>query len=107
MKKSLNFMFYIQAEVKVTTAAHMEELVASETRIILLYSTKVKFIGTDFLNVDQDEANNIMGWARERDLTGTSYVWVVTQSVIGEMSGTPARFTARPQFPIGMLGSAI
>jgi len=91
MKNNLNLMFYIQAEVKVTQAAHMDELVNSETRIILLYSTK-------------EEANSIMGWARERELTGTNFVWVVTQSVVGEMSGTPARFTAKPQFPIGMLG---
>ena len=33
--------FYVQAEVKVTQAAHMDELVNSDTRIILLYSTKV------------------------------------------------------------------
>ena len=35
------FRFYVQAEVKVTQAAHMDELVNSDTRIILLYSTKV------------------------------------------------------------------
>ena len=33
--------FYVQAEVKVTQASHMDELVNSDTRIILLYSTKV------------------------------------------------------------------
>ena len=46
------FRFFIQAEVKVTKEEHIEKLVDSETRIILLYSTK-------------DEANNIMEWARE------------------------------------------
>ena len=35
------FRFYVQAEVKVTKASHMDELVNSDTRIILLYSTKV------------------------------------------------------------------
>ena len=33
--------FYVQAEVKVTQASHMDDLVNSDTRIILLYSTKV------------------------------------------------------------------
>jgi len=91
MKNNLDILFYVQAEVKVTKASHMDELVNSDTRIILLYSTK-------------GEANDIMGWAAERELTGTNFVWVVTQSVIGEMSGQPPRFTAKPQFPIGMLG---
>ena len=36
--------FYVQAEVKVTKASHMDELVNSDTRIILLYSTKVATI---------------------------------------------------------------
>jgi hypothetical protein len=31
----------VQAEVKVTTKEHIMELVNSETRIILLYTTKV------------------------------------------------------------------
>ena len=34
----------MQAEVKVTQASHMDELVNSDTRIILLYSTKVVII---------------------------------------------------------------
>ena len=33
----------------------------------------------------QEEANSIMGWARERELVGKNFVWVVTQSVIGEL----------------------
>jgi hypothetical protein len=33
--------FTVQAEVKVTTKEHIMELVNSETRIILLYTTKV------------------------------------------------------------------
>ena len=33
--------FNIQAEVKVTMKEHMSELLQAETRIILLYSTKV------------------------------------------------------------------
>jgi hypothetical protein len=33
--------FTVQAEVKVTTKEHIMDLVNSETRIILLYTTKV------------------------------------------------------------------
>ena len=61
----------------------------SQVRIVLLYCTK-------------DEANNIMEWARDKDLTGNNYVWIVTQSVIGESRKGTA--SAKPQFPIGMLG---
>ena len=56
----------------------------SETRIILLYSTKF-------------EGAKIMKWAKEAGLTGRSYVWIVTQSVIGEG-------TALADLPAGMLG---
>ena len=83
------FRFFIQAEVKVTKEEHIDKLVDSETRIILLYSTK-------------DEANNIMEWARGKELTGNNYVWIVTQSVIGESRKGTA--SAKPQFPVGMLG---
>ena len=81
--------FSIQAEVKVTKEEHIDKLVDSETRIVLLYSTK-------------DEANDIMEWAREKELTGNNYVWIVTQSVIGESRKGTA--SAKPQFPVGMLG---
>lgn len=81
----------IQAEVKATKAEHMDELVKSETRIIILYSTR-------------DEANNILGWAREKDLTGHNYVWIVTQSVIGENGKEKPKPKPKPQFPVGMLG---
>ena len=83
--------FFIQAEVKVTKEEHMDKLVASETRIVLLYST-------------QDEANQIMEWARDRELTGNNYVWIVTQSVIGESRKGTA--SAKAQFPVGMLGKS-
>ena len=36
------------------------------------------------------------------DLTGHNYVWIVTQSVIGESRNGVA--PTKPQFPIGMLG---
>ena len=57
----------------------------SETRIILLYSTKI-------------EGGNIMKWAKEAGLTGRSYVWIGTQSVIGEST------EALADLPAGMLG---
>ncbi len=31
----------------------------------------------------QEEARDIFKWAEEEGLTGTNYVWIVTQSVIG------------------------
>ena len=63
----------------------MRELALSETRILLLYSTK-------------PEARQIMEWAADAGLTGDSYVWVTTQSVIGESK------EASSDFPAGMLG---
>ena len=57
----------------------------SETRIVLLYSTNI-------------EGSNIMKWASEAGLTGRSYVWIATQSVIGEST------EGSPELPAGMLG---
>ena len=79
----------IQTEVKVVGRSDIDLLANSETRIVLLYSTK-------------EEANNILLWAREKGLTTTNYVWIVTQSVIGPSQQGQAE--ALPQFPIGMLG---
>ena len=42
-----------------------------------------------------------MKWAKEAGLTGKSYVWIATQSVIGESK------EALPDFPAGMLGKMI
>ncbi len=67
------------------TREDLRELSLSETRIILLYSTR-------------HEGSAIMRWAREEGLTGNSFVWIVTQSVIGESK------EALPDFPTGMLG---
>ena len=63
----------------------LRELQLSETRIILLYSTR-------------QEGNDIMRWAGESGLTGNSFVWIATQSVIGEIK------EALPELPAGMLG---
>ena len=79
------FSFRIQVEAKVTSREDLRNLELSETRILLLYSTK-------------PEARQIMEWAKEAGLTGDSYVWVTTQSVIGESK------EASSDFPAGMLG---
>ncbi|XP_023326378.1 glutamate receptor ionotropic, NMDA 2B isoform X2 [Eurytemora carolleeae] len=88
-RDKMNFKFFVQAEVKVNSQEDMNTLTNAETRIILLYSTK-------------EEARHIMSWADQAGLTGTNYVWIVTQSVIGESEGGSAE--ALTQFPIGMLG---
>lgn len=60
------------------------ELVDSESRVILLYSTR-------------EEAIKILSDAKNHKITGENYVWVVTQSVIGDAQ-------APGEFPVGMLG---
>lgn len=67
-----------------TRSSDLLELVNSEARVMLLYSTK-------------SEAINILQAAEELHLTGENYVWVVTQSVIENTQ-------THPQFPVGMLG---
>ena len=71
--------------MKVKSASDLRELELSETRIILLYSTR-------------QEGNDIMGWAKTAGLTGNSFVWIATQSVIGDSK------EALAEFPAGMLG---
>ena len=67
------------------TREDLREVALSETRIILLYSTR-------------QEGSHIMEWAGEMGLTGNSFVWIATQSVIGEKKET------HNEFPAGMLG---
>lgn len=79
------FKFTILSAILVTDPKHdLQELVNSESRVMLLYSTR-------------EEAIHILTAAREYKITGENYVWVVTQSVIENLQ-TPS------QFPIGMLG---
>lgn len=68
-----------------TSREDLRELELSETRIVLLYSTR-------------QEGSHIMSWAKEAGLTGNSFVWIATQSVIGEIK------EALPELPAGMLG---
>lgn len=79
-----HFKFTILNSIIVTRPNDLLELVNSEARVMLLYSTK-------------GEAIEILHAAEELKITGENYVWVVTQSVI-ENGQTP------PQFPVGMLG---
>ncbi|EGI68455.1 Glutamate [NMDA] receptor subunit epsilon-2 [Acromyrmex echinatior] len=78
------FKFTILSAILVTEPHDLLELVNSESRVMLLYSTR-------------EEANEILSAAREYKITGENYVWVVTQSVIENLQ-TPS------QFPVGMLG---
>ncbi|XP_024873537.1 glutamate receptor ionotropic, NMDA 2B isoform X5 [Temnothorax curvispinosus] len=78
------FKFTILSAILVTEPHDLLELVNSESRVMLLYSTR-------------EEATHILTAAREYKITGENYVWVVTQSVIENLQ-TPS------QFPVGMLG---
>ncbi|XP_066592276.1 glutamate receptor ionotropic, NMDA 2B isoform X2 [Prorops nasuta] len=78
------FKFTILNAVLVTKPSDLLELVNSESRVMLLYSTR-------------EEATHILTAARDYKITGENYVWVVTQSVIENLQ-TPS------QFPVGMLG---
>jgi ionotropic glutamate receptor NMDA 2B len=71
--------------VLVSRPNDLMELVNTESRVMLLYST-------------QEEAQSILSWAADLKLTGENYVWVATKSVIN-VNGNPG-YT----FPIGMLG---
>lgn len=60
-------------------------LANTEIRILLLYCSR-------------EEAREIFRTAAKLGLTGANYVWVVTQSVIGDSLDAPI------EFPVGMLG---
>ena len=62
------------------------DLANSEARVMLLYCTK-------------DEAVDILRAATDLKLTGENYMWIVTQSVLGNLQ--PASL-----LPIGMLGES-
>ncbi|XP_038223274.1 glutamate receptor ionotropic, NMDA 2B [Zerene cesonia] len=78
------FKFTILNAVVVKKPADLNELVTSEARVMLLYATR-------------EEAADILSTAADLHLTGESYVWIVTQSVLGSMQ--PPN-----KFPVGMLG---
>ena len=74
--------------MKVKSREDLRDLELSETRIVLLYSTR-------------QEGSQIMRWASQAGLTGNSFVWIATQSVIGESKDALA------DFPAGMLGNKV
>ena len=70
-------------------AYSVSEIVSSEVRIILLYST-------------QEEAKLILANAAKAGLNTSNYLWIVTQSVVGDPSDK--MMGLGESFPIGMLG---
>ena len=66
----------------------MKQLAESEVRIIILYCT-------------QNEASEILKSAQKSNLTSNKYLWLVTQSVIGDPFD---RSVNRRALPVGMLG---
>lgn len=83
----LNHRFTIISSVLVTKNSDLQQLMATESRVMLLYCTR-------------EEALRILQAARGFKITGENYVWVVTQSVMENLQA--------PQlFPVGMLGKYI
>ena len=82
--------YNVQAVFKVTetTGWDVKHLAASEVRIIILYCT-------------QNEASSILEAAEKSGLTSNKYLWLVTQSVIGDPGD---RSINRRYLPVGMLG---
>lgn len=78
-------IFTIKTQNKSIIYNELEDLAKSEARIILLYSTKA-------------EAEMILDAANDWEITGKNYLWIVTQSVIGNVE----RFNRN--LPPGMLG---
>jgi ionotropic glutamate receptor NMDA 2B len=85
LEKETNFKFIVLATVSVLHEKDVASLVGSEIRIVLLYCSR-------------EEARMILQAANKLGLTGANYVWLVTQSVIGDSLDAPY------EFPVGMLG---
>ena len=90
------FKFIILTTVMVVSEKDLQYLVGSEARILLLYCTR-------------EEAKTIFGYATKLGLTGENYVWVATQSVIGDSLDAPsispnANSPTESALPVGMLG---
>ena len=66
----------------------VSDLQNSEVRIMLLYCT-------------QSEAKVIMENSERAGLTTNNYMWIVTQSVVGDPG---EKVNLRNSFPVGMLG---
>ena len=82
--------YNVQASFKISQSNNWDvmDLAASEVRIIVLHCT-------------QGEASLILGAAEKAGLTSHKYLWLVTQSVIGDPTD---RSINRRALPLGMLG---
>jgi len=89
-KTQLPLRFVIQDVFKLTESGRYDvaAIVNSEVRIILLYCT-------------QAEASLILAQGARAGLNTSNYLWIVTQSVVGDPS---ERIAMREQLPVGMLG---
>ena len=85
------FRDYVIQDVFVTTESSgwdLSEVASSEVRIVLLYCTRA-------------EAGPIMREARRRGLTSPQFMWLATQSVVGD----PGDFVGSGRdLPVGMIG---
>ena len=82
--------FVVQGVFKVSEASgwDVSEVAATEVRILLLYCT-------------QAESGLILGSAAAAGLTSPEYLWMVTQSVVGDPND---RSSSRKSLPVGMIG---
>ena len=82
--------YIVQASFKISESNNWDvtDLAASEVRIIVLHCT-------------QGEASFILEAAEKSGLTSHKYLWLVTQSVIGDPTD---RSINRRALPLGMLG---
>ena len=83
----------MQGVFKVSEASgwDMSEVAATEVRILLLYST-------------QAESASILESAAAVGLTSSEYLWMVTQSVVGNADH---KSSSRKSLPVGMIGERL
>ena len=82
--------FVVQGVFKVSESSDWDvsDVASTEVRILLLYCT-------------QAEAGLILGSAADAGLTTSEYLWMVTQSVVGNPND---RSSSRKSLPVGMIG---
>ncbi|XP_033610678.1 glutamate receptor ionotropic, NMDA 2B isoform X2 [Cryptotermes secundus] len=85
MQVQPHFKLSVISTLVLSNVSDLSQLANTETRIILLYSTR-------------EEAREILAEATRLKLTGTSYLWLATQSVVSNTMEAPR------EFPVGMLG---
>ena len=82
--------FVVQGVFKVSESSDWDvsDVASTEVRILLLYCT-------------QAESGLILGSAAAAGLTSSEYLWMVTQSVVGDPND---RSSSRKSLPVGMIG---